>query len=157
MGYRSIPHSTTGETPADILLRRPLRTRLDLLKPKLTDKASQRQETQKRFHDGAGTKEREFTEGQNVLVENLRGTTPKWISGKIVEKMGPVSYKVEIDGVVHRRCNNRTELVIKESHLRLADYSVLINMLERGINNSVFIGTKQDTERASQHTNTVQQ
>ena len=103
MIYRSIPHSTTGETPADLFLRRPLRTRLDLLKPKLTDKVSQRQETQKRFHDGAGTKEREFTEGQNVLVENLRGTTPKWISGKIVEKMGPVSYKVEIDGVMHRR------------------------------------------------------
>ena len=103
MSYRSIPHSTTGETPADLFLRRPLRTRLDLLKPKLTDKVSQRQETQKRFHDGAGTKEREFTEGQYVLVENLRGTTPKWISGKIVEKMGPVSYKVEIDGVMHRR------------------------------------------------------
>ena len=69
----------------------------------MTDKVSQRQETQKRFHDGAGVKEREFIEGQNVLVENLRENTPKWISGKIVEKMGPVSYKVEIDGVVHRR------------------------------------------------------
>ena len=49
------------------------------------------------------------------------------------------------------------ELVIKESHLRLADNSMLINMLERGTNNSAFIGTKQDTERASIHTNTVQQ
>ena len=49
------------------------------------------------------------------------------------------------------------ELVIKESQLRLADCTVLINMLERGTNNSVFIGTKQDTERVSIHTNTVQQ
>ena len=39
-------------------------------------------------------------------------------------------------------CNNCTELVIKESHLRLADYSVLINTLERGINNSLQIGYK---------------
>jgi len=27
---------------------------------------------------------------------------PKWITRKIVGRMGPLSYKVEIDGVVHR-------------------------------------------------------
>ena len=46
---------------------------------------------------------REFTLGQYVLVENLRNTTPKWISGKIIAKTGPLSYKVEIDGVIHRQ------------------------------------------------------
>ena len=38
-----------------------------------------------------------------MLVENLRNTTPKWITGKVVAKTGPLSYKVEIDGVIHRR------------------------------------------------------
>jgi len=47
MSYYSIPHSSTGETPADFFLRRPLKTRLDLLKPNLTDKVNQRQEMQK--------------------------------------------------------------------------------------------------------------
>ena len=68
----------------------------------MTDKVSQRQDAQKRFHDTVSVNEREFTEGQCVLVENLRGTMPKWITGKIVGRMGSLSYKVEIDGVVHR-------------------------------------------------------
>ena len=46
---------------------------------------------------------RQFTLGQDVLVENLRNTTPKWITGKIIAKTGPLSYKVEIDGIIHRR------------------------------------------------------
>ena len=46
---------------------------------------------------------REFILGQDVLVENLRNSTPKWISGKIIAKTGPLSYKVEIEGVIHRQ------------------------------------------------------
>jgi len=58
---------------------------------------------QKRFHDCATRNAREFLSGQNVLIENLRNNTPKWVTGKIIAKTGPLSYKVEIDGVVHRR------------------------------------------------------
>ena len=103
MSYRSIPHTTTEETPAELFLRRPIRIRLDLLKPNLENKVTQKQESQKRFHDNGGNKMREFVLGQNVLVENLRSTTPKWITGKIIAKTGPLSYKVEIDGIIHRR------------------------------------------------------
>ena len=42
-----------------------------------------------------------------MLVENLRSTiyvaTPKWITGKITAKTGTLSYKVEIDGIIHRQ------------------------------------------------------
>ena len=103
VGYRTTPHTTTEETPAELFLKRPIRTRLDLLKPNLEDKVIQKQEDQKRFHDNSATKTREFLPGQDVLVENLRNTTPKWITGKIIAKTGPLSYKVEIDGVIHRR------------------------------------------------------
>ena len=103
MSYRTTPHTTTEETPAELFLRRSIQTRLDLLKPNLEDKVTQKQEDQKRFHDNPSTKTREFSPGQKVLVENLRSTTPKWITGKIITKTGPLSYKVEIDGVVHRR------------------------------------------------------
>ena len=103
MSYRSIPHTTTEETPAELFLRRPIRTRLDMLKPNLENKVTQKQESQKRFHDNGGNKMREFVLGQNVLFENLRSTTPKWITGKIIAKTGPLSYKVEIDGIIHRR------------------------------------------------------
>ena len=74
----------------------------------MEDKVTQKQESQRRFHDNAGNKNagnkmREFILGQDVLVENLRNSTPKRISGKIIAKTSPLSYKVEIDGVIHRR------------------------------------------------------
>ena len=70
MSYCNIPHTTTEETYAEIFLKQPIRTRLNLLKPNLEDKVTQKQEFQKRFHDNAGRKMREFILGQNVLVEN---------------------------------------------------------------------------------------
>ena len=38
-----------------------------------------------------------------MLVWNLRSTTPKWITGKIIAKADPLSYEVEIDGIIHKR------------------------------------------------------
>ena len=38
IAYRNTPHSTTGVSPAQLLLGRPLRTRLDLVKPNLNRK-----------------------------------------------------------------------------------------------------------------------
>ena len=46
---------------------------------------------------------REFTLEQHILVWNLRSTTLKWITGKIIAKADPLSYKVEIDGIIHKR------------------------------------------------------
>jgi len=45
MSYQTIPHATTGETPATLFLKRPIKTRLDLLKPNLKERVKQRQET----------------------------------------------------------------------------------------------------------------
>ena len=45
MSYRSIPYTTTEEAPAELLLQQPIRTRLDLLKPNLEDKVTQKQES----------------------------------------------------------------------------------------------------------------
>ena len=87
MSYRTTPHTTTEETPAELFLKRSIRTRLDLLKPNLEDKITQKQD-QKRFHDGATTVGREFLPGQNVLIENLRSNTPKWVTGKIIASTG---------------------------------------------------------------------
>ena len=70
----------------------------------MEDKDAQKQEDQKRFYNNPTTKMREFSPGQKLLVENLRSTTPKWITGKIKTKTGldPLSYRVEIDDVIHR-------------------------------------------------------
>jgi len=92
---------------------------------------------QKRFHDIVSVNERECTEGQCVLVENLQGTMPKWITGKIVGRMGPLSYKVEIDGVVHRfhidqLLPDKGNLLISNKNLN--DDGVFMSMPPKGFN-----------------------
>ena len=66
ISYRTTSHTTTEETPAELFLKRSIRTRLDLLKPNLEDKITQKQEDQKRFHDGATAVAREFLPGQKM-------------------------------------------------------------------------------------------
>ena len=38
--YRATPHSTTGKAPCELILRRPVRTVLDLLKPNTETKVT---------------------------------------------------------------------------------------------------------------------
>ena len=99
--YRATPHATTGVPPAELFLKRKLRTRLDLLKPSGEDRVHQKQQEQKRNHD-RHTRLREFTVGQAVLVRNLRDG-PNWLVGSVVKKCGPVNYEVEVEGRVWKR------------------------------------------------------
>ena len=49
--YRTTPHSVTGQSPAELMFNRKLRTRLDLLKPNLGSHVRSQQENQKSVHD----------------------------------------------------------------------------------------------------------
>ncbi|XP_048828016.1 uncharacterized protein K02A2.6-like [Brienomyrus brachyistius] len=89
-GYRNTPHTTTGKTPAELFLRRQLRTRLSLLRPEF----SHRMQTETEPHL---PRVRSFSVGQQVLVKNYRGGE-KWLNGVIREVLGPVTYNVEVDG-----------------------------------------------------------
>ena len=91
---------TTGVPPAELFLRRALRTRLDLLRPLLSSRVQTKQAQQKGQHD-MHSKDRTFEVGQCVLVRNLRAG-PKWISGTIIEQTGPVSYRVQVDDQIWR-------------------------------------------------------
>ena len=53
LSYRITPQSSTGVSPAELLLGRCPRTRLDLLKPNLADKVENKQLQQKVDHDRA--------------------------------------------------------------------------------------------------------
>ena len=59
------------------------------------------QAVQKRYHDRHA---REFTFecAEGVLVLNLRDG-PKWFPGRVVERLGPVLYKVRVIGQIWRR------------------------------------------------------
>ena len=49
--YRITPHSTTGMSPAELLLGHRPRSRLDLLKPFTADRVEDKQLVQKQQHD----------------------------------------------------------------------------------------------------------
>lgn len=104
--YRITPQSTTLIPPCQLLMKRQLKSRLDLIFPdtRVSDRVQEKQAEQKLYHDKS-SKERIFTEGDNVLIRNFTpNATIKWIRGKVIMKTGPLSYKIELmDGKIARR------------------------------------------------------
>ncbi|KAK9701397.1 Integrase core domain [Popillia japonica] len=79
--------------PAEFLLKRIPRTKLDLLKPT----------NYKRTHDTLkemSSTDKMFVEGEEVLVWNKRNNDKKWITGKIAKQVSPFTYLVNVNGEV---------------------------------------------------------
>ncbi len=100
--YRITPHTSTGQSPAELLMGRTLRSQLDLMLPSAVQSASQRvqrsQNRQKAVHDShSSTRARSFAVDDTVSVKNIPGRQPKWIPGQVAEKTGPLSYRVLLD------------------------------------------------------------
>ena len=101
--YRTTPQTTTGLTPAEMLLKKHPRTILDLMKPNTAEKVEAAQRKQKSQH-AAKAKAREFIAGDSVYARNyLQGN--KWTPGKIIEKTGPQMFVVELSTGRSRRCH----------------------------------------------------
>ena len=109
---RLTPHTTTGKTPAELLLGRIPRSQLDLLKPtlkpptqqnpQLAAAVQQKQQKQKDHHD-TRYKLREFAVGNSVFVKDFP-IGKNWLAGTISAVKGPLSYHVTLtDGRVVRR------------------------------------------------------
>ena len=116
--YRITPQGTTGLAPAELLLGRSPRTRLDLLRPNTADRVEEKQRQQKRKHDSKA-KARTFEEGEAVLVKNF-GRGCRWLPGKIIECSSPGSFKVCLEDGRMRRCHQdhlRKRLVEDESEM----------------------------------------
>ena len=99
--YRILPHGTTGVSPAELLLKRKVRTKLDLLLPSTSATENKSLENQKLHHDRKA-REREFSVGNTVYVQNF-GKGPELLAGIITERRGPVSYIMLPDGRCLRR------------------------------------------------------
>nr|XP_033495922.1 uncharacterized protein K02A2.6-like [Epinephelus lanceolatus] len=100
--YRITPQSTTGLSPAEMMMGRKLRCTLDLIHPDLKKKVESKQASQKAHHD-QHAKERNFAAGDSIYTRNY-GCGPKWVPGLIQEITGPVSYTVLLgNGKVVRR------------------------------------------------------
>ena len=93
--YGITQHSTTGGAPAELLLGRIPRTRLDLLMPRAEERVERKQWQQKARHDSTA-RARTFSTGDTVLVCNFpsgRG----WIRDTITKPGSPVSYQIELE------------------------------------------------------------
>ena len=113
--YRLTPHSTTGISPAELLLKRRPRSRLDLLHPDIGQRVRKCQNRQKQGHDSS-VSARSMIEGDKVWVRNF-SEGPRWLPGSIAEVRGPLSYLIRLeDGqevrrhVDHVRARNTTGL-----------------------------------------------
>ena len=69
--YRLTPQTTTSVSPAELLLNRCPRSRLDLLRPSLADRVERRQQLQKEHYDNR-SKERFFSVATTVWVRNVQ-------------------------------------------------------------------------------------
>jgi len=95
--YRKAPHSTTGESPAQLFFKRSIRTRLDLLKPDTQTLVSNRQ-VPVQFESA----DREFVIGSKVLVRDYRGND-KWQVGCVESRIGQLNYKVRVGHMIWTR------------------------------------------------------
>ena len=101
--YRITPHSTTGVAPSELLMKRRLRSRFDLLHPEVSKKVESQQDKQKESHDNSRPL-RKFAVNDDVYVKNLTTNTPKWIAGTVTKVTGPLSYVIRLeDGRIVRR------------------------------------------------------
>lgn len=78
--YRTTPHTTTGTSPAELLMGRRLTTHLDLMRPNISNRVKKAQERQKQQHDRT-SQDRTFTSGDKVFVKNFR-EGPNWLTGQ---------------------------------------------------------------------------
>ena len=93
--YRNTPHTVTGQTPAELFLKRTPRTRLSLLHPNLAQHVEEHQTKVKQQHDAGRSKTRGFLPGDMVLVRKFRGKD-KWQRGTMILRIGPLAYQVRV-------------------------------------------------------------
>ena len=65
-----------------------------MLRPQLEKKVCSEQTKWKHKHD-EHSKDHSFKKGDTVWMQDFHGSN-KWISGVIVESVGPVSYKIQL-------------------------------------------------------------
>jgi len=95
LNYQNTPHSTTRVAPSELFLKRKLRTRLDLIHPDIHSTVHNGQAKQKKNHDHH-CQGHEYFIRQNVSARNFCAGPP-WTAGVVVERLGPLTYLVQVN------------------------------------------------------------
>ena len=92
LAYRSAPHALTNESPANLFLGRPLRTKLSQIQPSTSKVVSSRNQN---IAERNGRRETTFVAGEKVLTLSFK-KDKKWLNGTVVEAKGPRNYMINI-------------------------------------------------------------
>lgn len=95
MQYRKLPNATTGVSPAELMLKRTIRTRIDLVKSDITSRVMSKQ--------GVDNEPVEFLEGELIQARFYQNKCCKWKFGEIIRKIGSRMYEILIDDEKHKR------------------------------------------------------
>ena len=104
LAYRNAKHAVTGESPTALFMRRQLRIRLDNLRPNVERRYAEQLHYQASLRDkrSKADKLREFEVGDSVRARDYLGRQ-KWVPGVIVDREGPLMYKVQVQTGIWRR------------------------------------------------------
>lgn len=103
--YRNTPQSTTGSTPAELLLGRKMRSPMDVIHPDLQRKVENAQEKQMDDHSKV-LQPRTLEPGDTVSAKNFSRDAKEtpWLTGQIVSCQGSRAFLVQLsDGRTVRR------------------------------------------------------
>lgn len=99
--YRSTPNKVApnGLSPAELLMGRKHRTKLDLLLPsQVHTTVPQRNENQEEyFNRKHGARKREFQKGDLVYASTMKQGKLVWLTGIVIERVGAVNYNIWLE------------------------------------------------------------
>lgn len=101
LAYRNSSHAITGESPATLFMKRPLRIRLDNLRPNIDRRYAEQLHDQS-VKRKAPDRLRKFEVGDTILARDYVGKL-KWMPGVVVDREGPLMYKVQVQKGIWRR------------------------------------------------------
>lgn len=88
--FRKAPHSTTGQSPAQLFLGRELRTRLNLVRPDdVHTRVSEKQRTE------MDSTFRTLKVGQAVYFLSGNPNLDKWVPGTVIDRLGDLHYSIQ--------------------------------------------------------------
>ncbi|XP_055613639.1 uncharacterized protein K02A2.6-like [Uranotaenia lowii] len=145
--YRSTPcrGAPDGKTPAEVLLGRPVRTSLDLLKPP-SQYFSKTTKQDQQFNRKHGAKARSYERQDLVWAKVYENNSWCWEPGQILERVGNVIYNVWLPqksklirshcNQMRQRCESAEESIKSKSSARIP-LSILLDSWGLSESNSV--------------------
>lgn len=114
MDYRSIEHCTTGKSPYQLMFKRDMRTRFDMLKPNVFEKVQKSQRAQ--IVASGGDRQLDLVQGDTVYINDYSVRSEKRVKGEIVKQCAPSTFIVrDAKNVTHKRHKDQ---IVETAQLR---------------------------------------